>query len=321
MIEVEVKSIELSESDMEELGFNWALSGIEGDKWSVYKGENTSSTGEKPMLKMLDSLLSGVDSQLIGNLNIFPDLFGSFKPFGIDESFNLTLTINALDRSDRTEQISAPRVLVANNKTATVKMTKAYYFPDEWEDLEFETEELGDNGDTKLDITPPRPEFADDPTDIGTIFTVTPTIIGKDTIRLHLIPDIKSYVGKDEHQVVIREQRRANANAKWEAPIDTVYTVWQPVISTRKLDVWIDVYHGETLVIGGLSDSSSQRRLDKIPILSDIPLIGRLFQNQSETSVRRNMLIFVTARMVGNDGIPRARKEGAGNYGIPRLMR
>ena len=322
MIEVEVKSIELSEQDMEELGFNWALSGIgKGDndsskQWMFAKGENTSEGGA---LNMLNGLLSGVDSRLISNLNIFPDLFGSFKPFGSDVSFNLTLTINALDRSNRTEQISAPRVLVANGFPAVVKMTKAYFFPEEWEELEVETEEVGDQGNIRLEITYPSPTFAETESEIGTIFTVTPTIQEDgETIRLKLNPKVSAYTGKDEYEVVLVVEELVND--KWEKE-EMRFVVWRPVIATREVAVTVDVNHGETMVIGGLSDSQSQKRLDKIPILADIPFIGRLFQNQSEISVRRNMLIFVTARLIDNSGIPYKKGSKVGNSGIPLLKR
>ena len=321
MIEVEVKSIELTENDMEELGFTWALGVIKNNKVTVEKGSNTSVTGEGAVLKMLDGLLSGVDSRIVSNLNIFPDIFGSFKPFGIDESFNLTLTINALDRSDRTEQISAPRVLVANQVTAKVKMTKAYFFPEDWETLEVETEEVGDNGNLQVNITPPSPEFSETEEDIGTVFTVTPSIReGNKVINLKLNPKITAYTGKDEAEVVVVEERRDGPGEEWKQTVHR-YTVWRPVIATREVTVDIDLNHGETMVIAGLSDSTSQKRMDRIPILSDIPFIGRLFQTQSELSTRRNMLIFVTARLVNNDGIPLPRTENLGNGGIPMLAR
>jgi type II secretory pathway component GspD/PulD (secretin) len=319
LIEVEVKSIELSENDMEELGFNWALSGIgesgTSKQWMFGKGENTNPGGS---LSMLNGLLSGIDSRLISNLNIFPDVFGSWKPFGSDVNFNLSLTINALDRSDRTEQISAPRVLVRNGVTAVVKMTKAYFFPEEWEELEVETEEVGDNGDLRLDITYPSPTFSESESNIGTQFTVTPTILDRNVIRLQLNPKVTAYTGKDEYEVVlIVEERNGDTWNKEEMR----FIVWRPIIATREVSVTVDVNHGETLVIGGLSDSQSQKRLDKIPILADLPLIGRLFQNQSEISIRRNMLIFVTARLVDNSGISLPVESKVGNGGIPALKR
>lgn len=324
MIEVEVKSIEIAESDMEELGFNWSIGTISKGKWKLGKGENTSSTGEGAMLKMLDGLLSGVDSRLVSNLNFFPDIFGSFKPFGIDETLNLSLTINALDRSDRTEQISAPRVLVANGVTATVKMTKAYFFPEEWEEMEVETDDAGETEYQNITISAPKPSFGESANDIGTVFTVTPTIkAGGKVINLKLSPTITAYTGKDEYEVVVKVENWDGGKRKWVVDEDRSknFVVWRPVIATRALTVDVNVNHGETLVIGGLSDSQSQKRLDKIPILADIPFIGRLFQNQSEISTRRNMLIFVTARLVDHKGMPRPLESRVGNGGIPALVR
>ena len=81
----------------------------------------------------------------------------------------------------------------------------------------------------------------------------------------------------------------------------------------------VDVNHGETLVLGGLSDSISSSRLDKIPILADIPFIGRLFQSHSETSTRRNMLMFVTAKLMDASGNPIRNLDS--NFGIPDVGR
>ncbi|MBE6365957.1 MAG: hypothetical protein E7053_09480 [Lentisphaerae bacterium] len=318
MIEIEVKAIELSENDMEELGFNWALSAVSNrtasSQWSLGKGSNTKEGGA---LRMLDSMLSGGTS-LISGLNIFPDLFGSFKPFGIDQTFNLTLTINALDQSDRTEQISAPRILVANGHRATIRMVKSYFFPDDWEEAEYELDEAGDNGQPIVTSTPPSPEFADDPTPIGTTLVVTPEILeGNRAIKLILNPRITSYTGNDQYEMVVRVwDQDTDENGRLEQ-----YYVWRPVIATREISTTVVVNHGETLVIGGLSNSISKRRVDKIPILADIPFIGRLFQSQSENSTRRNMLIFVTARLVGNDGVPLPMAGNADAGGIPGIVR
>ena len=172
-----------------------------------------------------------------------------------------------------------------------------------------------------VNITPPSPEFSETEEDIGTVFTVTPSIYpGNKVINLKLNPKITAYTGKDEAEVVVLEERRDGPGSEWNQTVHR-FTVWRPVIATREVKVDIDLNHGETMVIAGLSDSSTQKRMDRIPILSDIPFIGRLFQTQSEISVRRNMLIFVTARLVNNDGIPLPRTENLGNGGIPMLSR
>ena len=199
-----------------------------------------------------------------------------------------------------------------------VEMTKSYYFPEEWEELEIEMEEVGDQGGVRLSVTEPSPEFAEEVSKIGTKFTVTPTILDSKTIQLKLKPDITAWTGKDEYEIVARFSRIINDK---ELVNEMRWVIWRPVIAKRQLSVTVNVNHGETLVIGGLSDSKSQKRLDKVPILADIPFIGRLFQSQSETSTRNNMLIFVTARFVDNRGVPRPLDTSVGNGGIPGLVR
>ena len=340
MVQVEVKSVELTEVDMEELGFNWSLGVLydvgtdtKGKRtgWHAGPGSNTqynADEGQAALLSMLgDSLnkaASGVDSRIIDRLNIFPDILGSVKPFGSDVRLNLSLTINALDRSDRTEMISAPKVLVSSGETATVTMGKKYYFPESWDDLEVEIEDNdttivnGTAVDPHIKITLPTPTFGESQT-MGTVFTVTPTVLEDNRIRLNINPRITAYVNKDEYGLRVLFYRLTERG--WELDPSRTWegSIWRPVIATRSLDVQVDVNHGETLVLGGLSSSIANSRLDKIPILADIPFIGRLFQSHSENSTRGNTLIFVTAKLMDASGRPIRNMDS--NFGIPDVGR
>lgn len=177
--------------------------------------------------------------------------------------------------------------------------------------------ESGDESGDYVKWTAPMPEF-DEETEIGTIFTVTPTIKKNGIIGLSINPKVNSYIGKDSHivdgTIYVRE------GDSWVADPDQSksFEVWKPVISNRELKLEVNVKDGETLVLGGVSDSQMQTRVDKIPILGDIPLIGRLFQSHSEISTRKNSLIFVTARLVNDQGMA---KEVIYNGGIPDVNR
>ena len=85
-----------------------------------------------------------------------------------------------------------------------------------------------------------------------------------------------------------------------------------PMISRRDLRVNVTVYDGETIVLGGMVDNSTTSRTDKWPILGDLPFIGRFFQAQSEEATRSNLLLFVTTRLVSNDGVPIRRNAAVG---------
>ena len=76
----------------------------------------------------------------------------------------------------------------------------------------------------------------------------------------------------------------------------------QPFFHVRSVDSKISVYPGATIVMGGLITEMRKAMDDKIPFLGDIPFIGRLFRSHSEQTSKRNLLIFVTTRIVDGRG-------------------
>jgi len=61
------------------------------------------------------------------------------------------------------------------------------------------------------------------------------------------------------------------------------------------------VENGQTVVLGGLMKDSTSDTLTKIPVLGDLPFVGALFRQKSETSSRKNLLIFITAHILTDD--------------------
>src|SRR5213076_1797477 len=78
----------------------------------------------------------------------------------------------------------------------------------------------------------------------------------------------------------------------------------QPIFSTRKVTTSVSVYDGSTVVLGGLMREDVQKTEDRTPIIGDIPIVGRLFRTNVEQHVKRNLIIFVTARLINPGGQP-----------------
>ena len=76
----------------------------------------------------------------------------------------------------------------------------------------------------------------------------------------------------------------------------------QPFFHVRSVDSSVSVYPGATIVMGGLITEMRRAMDDKIPFLGDLPFIGRFFRNHSEKTTKRNLLIFVTTRLVDVSG-------------------
>lgn len=73
-----------------------------------------------------------------------------------------------------------------------------------------------------------------------------------------------------------------------------------PRIKTRSAETYVRVKNGETIVIGGLLRENYQQTVTRVPLLSDIPVLGELFKNTSKTKDKTDLLITVTPRVVAN---------------------
>jgi len=102
---------------------------------------------------------------------------------------------------------------------------------------------------------------------------VTPQITAKGTIKMEI--------------------KIKNDNPDWTNPVNGI-----PPLSTQSLTTTIMAKDGETIVIGGMYKIEDSTSGNKVPLLSRIPIIGNLFKNKLKTGSRKEILIFVTPRIV-----------------------
>ena len=327
LVMIELKAIEISENDYQELGFDWTMDTIgkniegkegviKGNGWLLGPGVNTLPGAAMNLLRGGTSKNDAAAS-VINNWNIFPSLFGSNNPFGSDIPLNISLTVNALSRSDRTETLTAPKVVTQDGKAGTVSMTTTYYFPESWDEIEIEVN--SSTNQISYSITPPQPEFNDEGESLGIKFTVVPKVYKNRNIELKINLSLSSYIGPDNYEVTATIIQNVDSllEPKKQTTVQT-YTIWRPIESQRALDTVVEVTDGETLVLGGMVENHAITRVDKVPILGELPLIGRFFQSQAENLERSNLLIFVTARLIDDHGVPIKRNF---NNALPEFNR
>ncbi|HIF8579831.1 TPA: type IV pilus secretin PilQ [Neisseria meningitidis] len=73
-------------------------------------------------------------------------------------------------------------------------------------------------------------------------------------------------------------------------------------ISTKNLNTQAMVENGGTLIVGGIYEEDNGNTLTKVPLLGDIPVIGNLFKTREKKTDRRELLIFITPRIMGTAG-------------------
>ena len=79
-----------------------------------------------------------------------------------------------------------------------------------------------------------------------------------------------------------------------------------PDFTVRQVVTTVNIWDNQTVVIGGLISSTMQSTKDKVPVLGDMPVIGRLFQSQSKDSHQKKSDDFCHGHDRGSGRQPRA---------------
>ena len=107
---------------------------------------------------------------------------------------------------------------------------------------------------------------------VGIKIEVTPHVTREGVIRLHILPEFSILVSQ-------------NANGV-------------PTVDTRKADTITLIKDGQTVAIGGLRRRQTSKDISKVPVLGDMPLIGGLFQSESESVEINELLVFITPKII-----------------------
>jgi general secretion pathway protein D len=113
------------------------------------------------------------------------------------------------------------------------------------------------------------------------------------TIQLHVVPTFTEFLGYDtdlarEFQTVV--------------PGLPVQATPLPRFRVRQVATSAVVWDGQTVVLGGLIAENVRKTREKVPVLGDIPLLGRLFRSETADSTKKNLIIFVTPTIIDPAG-------------------
>ncbi|MBM4112490.1 MAG: type II secretion system protein GspD, partial [Phycisphaerae bacterium] len=195
-----------------------------------------------------------------GLVGLAPAVFGAAGlPNIAIGSSQFDLLLNALKSQNRIQLLSNPSVMVANNTEGFIQVGDTVRLPN--------SVTFGASGQQSSVV----------PEEIGVILTVTPSINPDGFVRLEIEPEIS---------------RLSNETTKISENFES------PVITRRRANTTVTVKDGQTVVIGGLIQDRFERIDKKIPFLGDIPLLGLLFSNKSESVQKTELLIVLTPHVV-----------------------
>ena len=262
--------------------------------------------------------LSTPDNHIAGMGNTINDQFMRVNAFL--GNADLSMILHMLSQRSDTDLLSAPKVVTKSGQEAIMKVVTEYIYPTEFEVQEVNSSGGGNNNGGSTSVSVP---FMVEPQnfemrEVGVILQVVPEVSAEgQMINLMLNPQVvsepvwKNYGTKIPYMRPESTMSLANMTADAIAALglggqqETEYTelpMEQPFFHVRSVQTQLSVYNGATVVMGGLITEDRKTMEDKIPGLGDLPYIGRLFRSKSERSVKRNLLVFVTARLVDPAG-------------------
>lgn len=201
-----------------------------------------------------------------------------------------TAVLHALDISGKGRTLSVPRVTTVNNSPAKLRNGEDLLYFDEYQAQVFSSYDPYSKLSQSFAALFPKGKPVKE--ELGITLLAVPSV-GADlkTINLMLMPTISQEAGWTDYA-----SDSTNKMNIYQVAIKL------PRIIRQEVQTKVIVQSGETVVMGGLISSVKQNTVHKIPFLSDIPLLGKLFTRLDVTEENENLLIFVTASVVSERG-------------------
>lgn len=245
---------------------------------------------------------------------------GIFSTAGIFSDPAFQTVLRGLSQKKGVDLMSAPSVTTKSGTRATMEVTREFIYPTEFDPPRLPQGggglAIGGGGGGGQQIATPTTPTAFEMRQTGVRLEAEPTV-GADgnTIELTLAPEVVEFDGfinygspilspSSQSVLPIQLSTGTIGYVPLQTPerLITPNIINQPVFSVRKVTTGVSIWDGQTVALGGLIREDVQDVQDKVPILGDLPFVGRLFKSESEQHYKRNLMIFVTAHLIDPSG-------------------
>jgi len=266
-VSIQAKIIEVTLSDSHQEGINWqviqGLPNMSNLAWGLTDktgkiGFPGGSTG------FANSVGSGGTSTATTSTIATPGVFkimpygGIFALGAAGAQISLSQIMEAIAQQGDIKVLSSPTISTLNNQKAVIRVGN--------QDVFFITGAVATQTTVTQTVQPMT-------IDVGIILDVTPQIAEDGTIIMNIHPSVTNQVGS--------------------VPVPGGNSTF-PLISVRETDTTVKVRDGETIVIGGLMQESTEEDYTGVPVLQSLPLMGSLFRFKNRTKTKTELVIMIT---------------------------
>ncbi|MGK0374575.1 MAG: general secretion pathway protein D [Arenicella sp.] len=180
----------------------------------------------------------------------------------VERAGEVRAALNGLADDSRLKVLSSPSLMVLNNRTASILVGDEVPIP---------TRQAVSN------ISPEAPTVNEiEYRNTGILLTVSPRVNSGGMVTMEISQEVSSVINNTTSQ------------------IDA------PTIQQRQLNSTVSIRDGQTVVLGGLIREQSSSREAGVPLLKNIPALGKLFSTTTDVSKRTELIVLITPRVISN---------------------
>ncbi|MDB6125900.1 MAG: Type and secretion system protein [Pedosphaera sp.] len=321
-VNIKAKFVEITQNDSRAIGFDWFLGNVLlGGKSIAASGGTQPSFAGAPSTANPGGTFPGTiitspdgttrlvdttqvpkpsDSLITSGLRnaLGAPAIGTLTGVLTDPQFRVA--IHALQQRDGVDLLTAPDVTTESGRQAQMQAVDIQTIVT---GVDVNTQggnatPAGGVGGTVIQNTVPVANYTIEPLPFGPVLDVIPYVSADEySVQMTIIPTVTEFIGYDNPGQFVPQAAAATASG-------TSLTAQLPLphFRMRQVTTSVTVWDAQTVVLGGLITDSVSKVKDKIPLLGDMPLLGRFFRSESSSKTKKNLIIFVTPTIINPDG-------------------
>jgi general secretion pathway protein D len=318
LVNIKTRFLEVSQNDTRALGFDWYLGnwlmnkgaiGLQGGTAPAFNGASSPANPSgtfptaAPGPTSTDQILTSGLRNTIGAGGSAAPAVATLSGILTDPQFRVVL--HALEQRDGADLLNEASVTTVSGRQTQIQVV----------DLQTivigtslnqtgagGTGALGGLGGTAGGVIGSTLNYPTITLPFGPTLDVVPYVAADGfTIDMTLIPSYTEFLGYDDPGAFVPQAQSASSGVGGVAT-PLVGTLPLPHFRVRQVTTTVVVWDGQTVVLGGLIAENVTKLKDKVPVLGDLPVFGRLFRSESSQTKKKNLMIFVTPTIIDPAG-------------------
>ncbi len=339
MVIVKTTIMRVSEERLKELSFDWILSpwafgpkGLSLGGGTVGNGTSLGALPAAPLISPnsgpitsgnrsgngafagdnIDNLIRTAETGV--RFNGAARAPGILTVTGVFNGVQVQMMMRGLNNKKGVDVMVKPATIARSGERARIEIIREFIYPTEYEPPELPNSVgvvddigggLGAGGLSSIFPVTPAMPTAFETRNVGVTLEVEPTVgPKKHFIELSLKPEMVEFEGFVNYGSTIQTTTR-DAAGNLIPRVLAANAILMPVFKVLRLqNTTLTIQDGATVVLGGLMTNRKEKVEDKVPLLGDIPLAGRLFRSEADRTFREAVIVMVTAELVDPTGQP-----------------